>query len=131
MRFLVSFRPERWAVVREMIAPIECRWDFFIDGVYRKGFAPLRRPNPLPEGPPLRYPLFQAADEDAGKLLVQCDVVHARDRSFLEFQSSEGRELLTDVLERLGGGYEFWEGAVRRAVGRGRRGTVERKRCSS
>ena len=106
----ISFRPDKWPETRKTLRPYSRTWTFTIHGGYRKGFDPLRRPDPLPKGPPLRYPLFQAADEDAGKLLVQCDVVHARDRSFLEFQSSEGRKLLTDVLERLGGGYEFWEG---------------------
>ena len=106
----VSFHPDRWGAVREGVRNYSRTWTFTIDGTFREGFSPLHRPEPLPDGPPLRYPLFQAADENAGKLLVQCDIVHAHDRSFLEFQSSEGRELLTDLLERLGGGYEFWEG---------------------
>ena len=114
-RLGVYVPPADWPEVRPVLVEFgragvtRGAWSHRYDGGYRPGFDPLARPAG-PCDPPRRYPLFTAADEAAAKLLLQCDAVHAAGRSFLEFQTTEGVGLLEDVLTRLGGGYEVWDG---------------------
>ncbi len=103
------------------IKPVWDNWSFF--GKYRKGFDPFARPKSFPQGEVRVYPILQYANDhldnlfQADKLFIRASVIHTHDESFIELQTSEGREWLEKAAEYAGCPVDVWEGPIEQRWG--------------
>jgi hypothetical protein len=100
------------------VQPVWDCWGFF--DKYRRSFNPFAPQPNLPSGEVRIYPVLQYDNDskvDADKLFVRASVIHTKDESFIELQTSEGRPWLEKAAEYAGCEVDIWEGPIEKRWG--------------
>ena len=87
-------------------------WNFGISGWYREGFDPYAAPPEPHAFEERRYPAaaYVSRAGDCEAPILQIDVVHVGEGSFLEFQSARGPATVRKYAELAGLDVELWKG---------------------
>lgn len=104
---------EELETVRPQLNEFTFAWEYHISGGYKPGFDPVAPECDVAADGPIRLPLLYEEDDDGGPAL-QVDIVHTREGSFLEMQSTMGNAFLQNVAESVNLSVEFWSGPVQR-----------------
>ena len=113
--FVVFERDEAYDAFRERINALAVGWSSEISGYYRDGFDPFFSPPYPMVGDEYRYEVaaYRRRNKETSKdTVLQVDVVHAPEGTYLEFLTVEGEKRIRHYAESAGLDFEIWKGEL-------------------